>query len=147
MSFNINAAVVLSGPKNIAKVRSSIQKQLSNISVPVRVKVDKGSLAGLTNIDKQLNTLNSNLRKLNATAKGTSSQLKSLAASGSGVAAASNKVTSATNQINKSLDKTAKAANIAGSEIQAFGKDAALAVRRFAAFSIATGVIFGFTKV
>ena len=146
MSFNINAAVVLSGPKNIAKVRSSIQKQLSNISVPVRVKVDKGSLAGLTNIDKQLNTLNSNLRKLNATAKGTSSQLKSLAASGSGVAAASNKVTSATNQINKSLDKTAKAANIAGSEIQAFGKDAALAVRRFAAFSIATGVIFGFTR-
>ena len=146
MSFNINAAVVLSGPKNIAKVRSSIQKQLSNISVPVRVKVDKGSLAGLTNIDKQLNTLNSNLRKLNATAKGTSSQLKSLAASGSGVAAASNKVTSATNQINKSLDKTAKSANIAGSEIQAFGKDAALAVRRFAAFSIATGVIFGFTR-
>ena len=146
MSFNINAAVVLSGPKNIAKVRSSIQKQLSNISVPVRVKVDKGSLAGLTNIDKQLNTLNSNLRKLNATAKGTSSQLKSLAASGAGVATSANKVTSATNQINKSLDKTAASAKVAGSQIQAFGKDAALAVRRFAAFSIATGVIFGFTR-
>tara|TARA_R100000479_G_C6397024_1_gene207480 strand:- start:2092 stop:12003 length:9912 start_codon:yes stop_codon:yes gene_type:complete len=146
MSFNINAAVVLSGPKNIAKVRSSIQKQLSNISVPVRVKVDKGSLAGLTNIDKQLNTLNSNLTKLNATAKGTSSQLTRLAASGAGVATSANKVTSATNQINKSLDKTAASSKVAGSQIQAFGKDAALAVRRFAAFSIATGVIFGFTR-
>ena len=31
-------------------------------------------------------------------------------------------------------------------EIQAFGKDAALAIRRFAAFTVATGIVFGFVR-
>ena len=146
MAFNINATVLLSGPKNIQKVRNSIKKQLSSISVPVKLKIDKNATAGLKNIGTELNKLNANLAKLNTTIKSTSTQLRTLANSGKAVGAAASQVTSSTQKINQSLDKTAKSANIAGNALQDFGKDAALAVRRFSAFSIATGVIFGFTR-
>ena len=45
-----------------------------------------------------------------------------------------------------SLKNTAKQVGDDRNEIQAFGKDAALAIRRFSAFTVATGVVFGFIR-
>ena len=146
MAFNINAAVVLSGPKNIQKVSNSIRKQLSGINVPVKVQLDKKSASGLGRINTQLKGLNTTLSTLQKNAVTTTSSFNALANSTRGITGAATKVNSATNQVNKSLAKTAQSAKVAGSAMQTFGKDAALAVRRFAAFSLATGVIFGFTR-
>ena len=41
MAFNINAQVILSGPKNIQAVSKSIKRQLSGISIPVEINIDK----------------------------------------------------------------------------------------------------------
>ena len=48
--------------------------------------------------------------------------------------------------VQQSLQKTGKEVHNTRNEIQAFGKDAALAIRRFAAFTVATGVVFGFVR-
>jgi TP901 family phage tail tape measure protein len=146
MAFNINAAVVLSGPKNIQKVSSSIKKQLSNINVPVKIQLDKSASRGIKSVNNQLNSLNTTLSTLQKNAASTAASFRSLAGSTKSIQGAATKVNSATNSVNKSLANTAKSAGIAGSALQDFGKDAALAVRRFAAFSAATGVIFGFTR-
>jgi len=146
MAFNINAAVVLSGPKNIQKVSSSIKKQLSNVNVPVKIQLDKSTSRGIKSVNNQLNSLNTTLSTLQKNAASTAASFRSLAGSTKTIQGAATKVNSATNSVNKSLANTAKSANIAGGALQDFGKDAALAVRRFAAFSAATGVIFGFTR-
>ena len=41
MAFNINAQVVLTGPKNIRAVTNSIRQQLGNLNVNVNVAVPK----------------------------------------------------------------------------------------------------------
>jgi len=146
MAFNINAAVVLSGPKNIGKVSSSIKKQLSGINVPVNIKLDKNTARGIRSVNTQLQGLNTTLSTLQKNAATTASSFRSLANSTKSIQSGAKAVSSATSNVNKSLGQTAKAANVAGGALQNFGKDAALAARRFAAFSVATGVIFGFTR-
>lgn len=146
MAFNINAQVVLSGPKNIQKVRTTIQKQLSGINVPVKLTIDKNAAAGLGGISKQISALNTNLSKLNATAKTSSNQFSALANAGTTLNNNNSKLQKGFNDIGKSISGVGKEAKKAGSEIEEFGKDAALAVRRFSAFTIATGAVFGFVR-
>ena len=146
MAFNINAAVVLSGPKNIQKVSSNIKKQLSGINVPVKIQLDRNTARGIKTVNSQLKGLNTTLSTLQKNAASTASSFNSLANSTRTIQGAATKVNSATNSVNKSLASTAKSATLAGNALQDFGKDAALAVRRFAAFSAATGVVFGFTR-
>ena len=67
MAFNINAQVVLSGPKNIKTVRSNIQKQLSGITSSVKIDLDKAANANLSNLNKQLKTTNTILKQVAAT--------------------------------------------------------------------------------
>ena len=43
MAFNINAQVILSGPKNIQAVNKSIRRQLSGITIPVEIKLAKNA--------------------------------------------------------------------------------------------------------
>lgn len=146
MAFNINAAVVLSGPKNIQKVRGTIQKQLQSISVPVDIKLNKGVNAGIGRLDKSLKSLNTTLATLNTNATRATTALNSLGNAGRNINTSANQINRATNAVNKSLNQAAQSASAAGNAFADFGKDAALAVRRFAAFSAATGVIFGFTR-
>ena len=42
MAFDINAQIILSGPKGLTKVRNKIKKDLSRVSVPVKLDFDKG---------------------------------------------------------------------------------------------------------
>jgi hypothetical protein len=146
MAFNINAAVVLSGPKNIQKVRGTIEKQLKSINVPIDIKLNRGVTTGVGNLNKSLQKLNTTLATVNTNAAKATASLNALGNAGKNIGTAATQVNSATSKVNKSLNQTAKSANIAGTAMQDFGKDAALAVRRFSAFSLATGVIFGFTR-
>ena len=41
MAFNINAQVILSGPKNIKAVTKKIRQQLGNVKATVRLDIPK----------------------------------------------------------------------------------------------------------
>ncbi len=146
MAFNINAQVILSGPKNIQKVRSSISKQLSGVSVDVNLKVPKNAAADLGKLNSALNTLNATLSSVSKNATSAKTALDSLAKSGKNLGNFSKNLSSQNQKASKSLDTVGSSAAKAGSQLEEFGKDAALAVRRFSAFTIATGAVFGLVR-
>jgi len=146
MAFNINAQVVLSGPKNLQKVRSSIQNQLSNVSVPVKIQISKNAASQLGTFNKQFTALNANLIKVGGSAKKATASLSALGNAASKINNVSSKLSGASKQVNTNLAQTQKQVKATAGEIEAFGKDAALAIRRFSAFTIATGAIFGFVR-
>jgi DnaJ-class molecular chaperone len=65
MAFNINAQVVLSGPKNIKAVTNTIKQQLGNVSVSVGVNVPKNASQQVKNLQNQLNAANAAAKKFN----------------------------------------------------------------------------------
>jgi len=146
MAFNINAHVILSGPKNIKSVTSDIQRQLGTIKARVDLEIPKGIDKRVTGFNKSITTLNTNLNTLRGSTASLNSQLSTLATHFDTLGKSSASISKSQSDIQRNLSKTGKEINRAGNEIEAFGKDAALAIRRFAAFTVATGVVFGFVR-
>ena len=65
MAFNINAQVVLTGPKNIRAVTNSIRQQLGNLNVNVNVGVPKNASKQVQNLRNQMNAAGSATSKYN----------------------------------------------------------------------------------
>ena len=78
MAFNINAQVILSGPKNLKSVTKNIQKQLSGLTATVNVKIPQGTGRRIGALNKHLTTLNSNLATLKRTSTGVIPTLNTL---------------------------------------------------------------------
>ena len=143
-AFNLTAELNLRGPSNIGNVVSNIRRQLGNINANVNVVISANSVRNTT----QLNTA---LQRLNAT----------LVTTRNNVTAATNAFnrfnqtltqfnrTANAQQINnvtRSVNNMGRSAQTASTQMEEFGRQSALAVRRFAAFSTVTSVIFGVTN-
>jgi len=146
MAFNINAAVVLSGPKNLKKVRGEISKKLSGIKVKVDVKFKGGAVKQLQNLSKTLGNITAKLKTTQAAAIAATNAINKSTAATNAATSANQQFSKTTNNSAKNLNKVAKNVKDARNEIEAFGRDSALAIRRFSAFTIATGAIFGFVR-
>ena len=105
MAFNINAHVILQGPKNISAVTKSIRSQLQNINVNVGVNVPRTAQTQINTLNKQLNNLNNTNQKITSSAKSASSSVSSVGTS----------------------------AKSAANAMQVLGKETALTFKRFAA--------------
>ena len=79
------------------------------------------------------------------TAAITSSNLAQVGSSGAKAAAGVSKVAKQSANASKHLKQTGDAALSAANKMKLFGEQAGLAVKRFAAFSIPTGIMIGFT--
>ena len=146
MAFNINAHVILNGPKNIKAITKNIQSQLGNIKATVQIQLPKNINKELGSISKGMGNLNKQIALLRDTATSTNSKLASLETRVASLSKISSRMAKSQSATQKSLSKTGDAVRDVGNEIEAFGKDAALAIRRFAAFTVATGVVFGFVR-
>ncbi len=138
-NFNIVATLQLRGPNNIRGIVNQIQKQLNGINANVNINIANSTTA-------KLNTLNSNLSRVNATlinitrnAGAAAAQLQALAAAITSVRTAGTSLKVTTNVTSNMASNIANATD----NMHAFGEQAALAVRRFAAFAGPTAVIFG----
>ena len=146
-AFNLTAQINIAGPANIKPVVGKIQKQLKGIKTTVDIKIDKRVAAQLRSINKNITSLNSSLKTLNKTSQGASRGLNSLA-SGS----VSNKIARTSQSMNalsraaknsgNTLQNTNKQLQKSGNLMQAFGKHVGLAAKKFAAFSLVTGIIY-----
>ena len=146
MAFNINAHVILSGPKNIKAVTKKIQSQLGSVSTSINLKIPKNISKQMTSFNKGLANLNRNMSALQTSAATANAHLSGLGTGFKNLNASSTAMSKSQSKVQKSLQQTGKHVAEARSEIQAFGKDAALAIRRFSAFTVATGVVFGFVR-
>tara|TARA_R100000278_G_scaffold29947_1_gene27567 strand:+ start:413 stop:6838 length:6426 start_codon:yes stop_codon:yes gene_type:complete len=144
-SFNLTAQINLQGPKNVKSVVSNIKKQLKGISVDVQLKVDK-------NASKDIKNLTKNLGNLNTAAQRAKTNLQQLGAAAQKVSASNSKLAASTSKLNKQIassgkgfQNTQKQVKQAATAMEDFGKQSALAVKRFAAFTIVTSIVNQFT--
>ena len=146
-AFNLTAQINIAGPANIKPVVGKIQKQLQGIKTTVNIKIDRKVAAQLRSINKNITSLNSSLKTLNKTSQGASRGLNSLASGSvsSKIARTSqsmNALSRATKNSGNTLQNTNKQLQKSGNLMQAFGKHVALAAKKFAAFSLVTGIIY-----
>jgi len=148
-AFNLTAQLNLKGPSNIGSIVSSIKNQLGNINTTVKFTLDPNAAKNVSQLDASLKSLNQTFKdtQVSATAAATAvSKFTSAMSQGNSVSQYSNQLNQA-NQAAKNLSSTQAATSQAiqesSSSMQEFGKQAGLAVRRFAAFSSVTSVIYG----
>ena len=118
MAFNINAQVILSGPKNLSAITGKIKKQLANVNVNVNVKVPKGA-------QKQIQALNAQLA---ATVQST------------------NQLNSSSQQAGKSVQQLGRHTATASNAMQQLGAETAKTFKRYAIAGAVTATIFKLTR-
>ena len=168
---NISASIsVTASPSSVRQASSAIRRQLGNINTSVRVNVSAASVRqAAANIRRQLGSINANinvginaaslrgigayttnLARLNATLAQTTATATNAAGAIATLTAAMGAAGRVNlGQINVNLGNAGNAARnaanniqLAGNEVENFGRQAGLAIRRFAAFSVVTGVVF-----
>jgi TP901 family phage tail tape measure protein len=144
--FNLTAEINLRGPSNIGPIVSNIKKQLGNINANINLDIKNGTAKKIeaitqkitalstaaTNANGSITTLNNSLQQLNSAysnlSKGTGSTQQNLA------------------NINNTVANSSKSISVATTKIEEFGRQSALAIKRFAAFSVVTGGIYSLTS-
>lgn len=143
-SFNLTAELNLRGPSNLNQVVSNIRRQLSTVSL--NLNINPATSRGIQAVTADVRTLSTALRDAQANAVALSTTLRGLGAATSNVARATSSLGSNLGSISGQASGTATAIKAASSEMTEFGRQSALAVRRFAAFSVATGAIYALSR-
>ena len=146
MAFNINAHVILQGPKNIKAVSSNIRKQLTGISVPVKITVDKNAAKNAGALQKVVRSLNTDMATLSGHATNVNKSLANLAQQYNKTANQAKNLNNASTKQSDNLKRVAKSSVDAGNAMARLGKETALTFRRFAAAGLLTATFFRLTS-
>lgn len=137
-NFNILARVQLQGPNNIRQVARQIQAQLTGIRATVNVNIANGTNRRLNTLNTNLQRINNSLGQITLSAVRANQELLNLSNTIQQLRNANRNINVHT-RINQAANSAANAAN----QMRVFGEQAALAVRRFAAFAIPTSIFLG----
>lgn len=133
-SFNIVAQVQLRAPNNTRQVATQIQRQLQGIRANVNVNIAANTSARLSRLNTNLQTINTTISSIATNATNANAQLQSLAAAIRNVR---------TRPITINVRGQANQIQQAADGMEAFGQQAALAARRYAAFVGVTSIFLG----
>ena len=146
--FNLTAEINLRGPSNIRTVVADIRRQLGTVSANVNVRVDPGAARTINALNQSLTRLNSTLQSTRTLSNQAVSALNSLAGVGTRVNASIGSLprnvqaaATAVNTLTRNTQASSQATQRARTEFEEFGRQSALAVRRFAAFALGTSAI------
>jgi hypothetical protein len=148
--FNLTAELNLRGPANIGTIVADIRRQLGTVTADVTVRVNPAATQNINALNQSLNQLNATLRNTAAFAGASTTSIQNFTRAVQAAVTASanlpNNITAAanaTNNLTQNANQASRATNQITSEFQEFGRQAALAVRRFAALATVTSVIYG----
>ena len=144
--FNLTAQLNVTGPVGLRPVVNSIKKQLSGISTKVNVKLDPSAQRGVKNLNKDIIQLNRSLKSAAGHASSLSASMSKLGGSLKTVKSASSASAKGLSSVGTSAQQTGKQLAVASTEMEEFGRISGLALRRYAGFTIATTITFGFTR-
>ena len=146
--FNLTATINLQGPSNIKQVVNNINKQFGNISANVNLNISAKTAQSIANVNKNLQTLNQTLGATTQSATTATQAFNNLAAAMASVGKVKlpTNIAGPVNNITSSVTSASKALGQTRTEFEDFGRQAGLAVRRFAAFSTVTSVIYSFSN-
>lgn len=141
-AFNLTAQINLRGPTNLKPIVADIRRQLGSISANVNLNLDAKSAKGIEAVTNRLTAMNTILAQAKSNADGLASTLQGLSNSLSSVQQTSSNVSSSIGGVSASAATSSKNLTKASSAMAEFGKQSALAVKRFAAFSFVTSGVF-----
>ena len=149
--FNLTAQLNLKGPTNVSVIVADIKKQLGNINASVNLTVAPAAAKNISQLNASLQTFNQTLTVTTTNATATANALRNLGTAIGSINAASlpqtlNNAASATNKLAQASSNTARQLAASTTEMTEFGKQSGLAIRRFAAFSTVTGVVYGLSN-
>ena len=144
--FNLTAQLNVTGPVGLRPVVNSIKKQLSGISTKVNVKLDPSAQRGVKNLNKDIIQLNRSLKSAAGHASSLSASMSKLGGSLKTVKSASSASAKGLSSVGTSAQQTGKQLAVARTEMEEFGRISGLALRRYAGFTVATTITFGFTR-
>ena len=145
-AFNLTAQINLQGPANLKQTVSKIKKEFAGIDTNINVKIDKRAEKSVQNVTARLRTMSSVIAQVNKNTKDLNVSLSSLSSSLGTVKSVSNTASKGIDRIADSTSSVAKEVKVARTEIEEFGRQGALAIRRFAAFSVVSGAVFKLTN-
>lgn len=136
--FNLVAQLNIQGPNNLNNVVRQIQSAFNNINANVNINMGGARASTLANMNRELAAMRTNLNDVAASANTASAAMAKLAAAVSSVRGGAT-----SSNITVNMRQTAQAAKVASGTMEEFGHASALAVKRFAAFSLAAGPLVG----
>lgn len=142
-SFDLTARLKVVGPYGTKNVVSALKRDLKTVKGSIDLKLSPVAARNANVLNKALDTLQKNISRVSSNAMNATYSINQLgnAFSQFGQNAKANNI--ALNNTVKNLNKIKSTTSSATSEIENFGKSAGLAVKRFVAFTLATGAIFG----
>lgn len=141
-AFNLTAQLNIVGPGNLKPIVAKIKRELGTVSANVKVNIDSKSAKSVDIVRARIDALNKSLITANSNTQNLNASLSSLASSLGKVQSIGAKTGTSINKTSAGMATTAKNIKVATTQIEEFGKQSALAVKRFAAFSIVTtGVV------
>jgi hypothetical protein len=145
-AFNLTAQINLRGPTNLKPIIADIKRQLGTVGVNVNVKLDNRAARSIDGVTSKLQAMNTVLTQVNTNASNLNATFSNLSASLSTIKQSSSGVATGVNRVSQSIQQTSKNIKVARTEIEEFGKQSFLAIKRFAAFSIVTSGVFALTN-
>ena len=143
-AFNLTAELNLRGPSNLNQVVGNIRRQLSTISFDLNI--NPSTSRGIQSITADVRDLSAALRNAQSNAVALGASLRGLGASVSNLSGVTNNLNTSFSNVSRNVNTAGSAVRAASSEMTEFGRQSALAIRRFAAFSIATGAVYALTR-
>ena len=141
-AFNLTAQLNLTGPNNLKPIVSKIQKEIGSIKADVKFNLDPKAAKSIDNVKNKLMAMNSVLANAKNNANELNATLRSLSAGLSSVKSSGGQAGASMAAVAKNAASTAKNLKVASSQMEEFGKQSYLAIKRFAAFGIAAGGIY-----
>ena len=142
-AFNLTAEINLRGPANIRTVVADIRRQLGSVDVNINPRLNPASIRNINTMNTALRALNGTLAVTTTNAQSVSTALRNLGQSFNNVIGRNTQQGLGTAAQN--INNVGNAAGRATTQMQEFGRQSALAVRRFAAFTVVTSSIYAFT--
>jgi len=141
-AFNLTAQINLQAPANLKTVVAGIRRELGSVNANVKLNISSQSARSVSTIKNRIDALNASLVQARNNVVGLDATLRNLSTSLSTISSSTAKVNTSFNTTSHSVGQTTKNIKVATDEMAEFGKQAALAIRRFAAFSIVSTGVF-----
>ena len=141
LTANINARLV-----NVKKASAQLKQAFSGRTVDIKINLDSSTRTNIAKTKSSLDALYKSLQNVNREAKNAAASVGQLSNALASAAGGMKNINNVTSQVTSNMNKQSKATRGARTEMQEFGRVSGLALRRFAGFSVATAVVFGFGR-
>jgi TP901 family phage tail tape measure protein len=150
-TFNLTAELNLRGPTNIGPIISNLRNQLSNISANVTVNVAPNAATNVAGLNTRLTALNATLVTTRTNTQAAAAAIQAFATSINNINVGN--IPQQITAINNAITALGNNNRMAGqqirqtrTEMEEFGRQAGLAIRRFAAFSVVGAGVMTFSR-